>query len=148
MAVEAPTPPYRTEQKYSLCGSAAWPALVVCPAWRQKSTRLVALGRNGSAISNASNASRVGKHLIVTMGRPSVGGRRKVGFARAKSKVACLSPRVGSKEVRSTPVTSFALPFRAFLEFVALSRSGTSLSASGSIGANPSLKRTCLRQAT
>ena len=136
MPVEAPTPPYRTEQKYSPSGSAAWPAPVVCPAWHQKSTRPAVLGRNASAVSNASNASRVGKHLVVTMGRPSVGGRRTVGFARAKSKVACLSPRVGLKEVRSTAVTSFAFPFRAVSELVALSCSGASLSASGSIGAN------------
>ena len=147
MPVEAPTPPYRTEQKYSSSGLAALPVLVVFPAWHQKSRRLVVLGRNGSAVSNASNASRVGKHIVFTTGRPSVGGRRTVGFARTKSKVACLSPRAGSKEVRSTVVTPFAFPFRAFLEFVTLSCSGASLPASGSIGANPSLKRTCLRQA-
>ena len=147
MSVEAPTPPYRTEQKYSPCGSAALPLLVVCPASHQKSTRFAALGRTGSAVSNASNASRAGKHIAFTTGRPSVGGRRTVGLARAKSKVAWLSPRAGSKEVRSTAVMSFAFPFRAFLEFAALSRSGTSWSAPGSIGANPSLKRTCLRHA-
>ena len=152
MPVEAPTPPYRTEQKYSSSGSAALPVLGVCPAWRQKSTRLAALGRNESAVSNARKTSRLGK-LVVTMGRPSVGGRLKVGLVHAKSNVACLSPRAfvgvrfGSKELRSTVVTPFAFPFRAFLEFVALSRCGISLSASGSIGANPSLKRTCLRQA-
>ena len=147
MAVEAPTPPYRTEQKYSSSGSAALPVLVVCPAWHRKGTRLAALGRNGSPVSNASNASRFGKQLVVIMGRPSVGGRRTVGFARANSEVACLSPRAGSKEVRSTVVTPFAFPFRAFSELVALSCSGASWLASGSIRANPSLKRTCLRQA-
>ena len=153
MAALAPTPPYRTEQKYSSSGSAALPVLVVCPAWRQKSTRLAALGRKESAVSNASNASRVGKHIVFTTGRPSVGGRRTVGFARAKSKVARLSPRAsvqvlfGSKELRSPVVTPFACPFRAFFELVALSCSGASWSAPGSIGANPSLKRTCLRQA-
>ena len=153
MSVEAPTPPYRSEQKYSPSGSAAWHVFVVCPARRQKSTRLAAVGSNRSAVSNASNASRFGMQLVVTTGRPSVGGRRTVGFARTKSKVAWLSRGVSvlvpfrSKELRSTVVTPFAFPFRAFPELVALSCSGTSWSASGSIGANPSLKRTCLRQA-
>ena len=149
----APTPPDRTAQKYSSFGSAALPVFGVCAASRQKSTELVALNRNCSVLPNASKSPRVGNRLLVTMGRPSVGGRRKVGFARNESEGAGLSARAllrrwsSSRELRATVLTPLAFPFHTFFEFAALSRFGRSWHAPARRWANPSLKRTCLRQA-
>ena len=149
----APTPPVSTAQKYLPFRSAALPVFGVRAAWRQKSTKLAALSCNCSVVSNASNAPRLGTHLVVTMGRPSVGGRRKVGFARNESEGAGLSARAllqrrpSSRELRSTVVTHFDFPLHTFFEFAALSRSATSWHAPARSWANPSLKRTCLRQA-
>ena len=119
MPVVAPTPPDRAERKYSSFRSAALPVFVVSTAWRQKSATLAALGRNGPVVINTSKSSCVGKRLVASTGRPSVGGRRKVGLARNTGEGTCLSPRASardwprSREQCATVVTSFVFPFRA-----------------------------------
>jgi hypothetical protein len=149
----APTPPDRTAQKYSSFGSPALPVFGVCAAWRQKSTKLAALIRNWSVVPNASKSPRVGNRPAVTMGRPSVGGRRKVWLARNESGGMGLSARAllgrwsSLRELRATVFTPFVFPFHTFFEFAALSRFGLSWHAPARGWANPSLKRTCLRQA-
>ena len=149
----APTPPDRTAQKYSSFGSAALPVFGVCAAWRQKSTKLAALSRNGPVVINTSKSPCFGKRRVASTGRPSVGGRRTVGLAWNESEGAGLSARAllqrwpGSREQRAKVVMPFAFPLRTFFEFAALSRLAASWRAPARSWANPSLKRTCLRQA-
>ena len=154
MSVVAPTPPDRTTRKYSSVRSAALPAFVVCTAWRQKGSRLSALSRNCSVVLNTSKSPCVGKCVVASTGRPSVGGRRTVGLARNTGESTSFSPsasaqgRPSSREPRATVVTPFACPFRASSSSSQLCRAPAfSWFAPGRFGANPSLKRTCLRQA-
>ena len=119
MPVVAPTPPDRAERKCSSFRSAALPVFVVSTAWRQKNATLAALSRNAPVVLDTSNSSCFGKHLVASTGRPSVGGRRKVGLARNTGEGTCLPPSAsaqgwpGSRELRAMVVTPFALSFRA-----------------------------------
>ena len=119
MPVAAPTPPDRAERKCSSFRSAALPVFVVSTAWRQKNPALAALNRNGWVVLNTSKSPCVGKRFLASTGRPSVGGRRKVGFARNAGEGTCSSPGASaqgwpcSRELRAMVVTPFVCPFHA-----------------------------------
>ena len=149
MSASVPTPPDRNERKYSTFRSAALPVFAVCTAWRQKSTRLAALKGKRPAVPNTSKASCVGQHRLAGMGRPSVGGRRKVGLVRHAGEGTWFAPSVlaqgwpSPREQHAAVVMPLAFPLRASSSSSQLCRApSSSWFAPGSFGANPSLHRT------